>query len=127
LSRSIDADSLGVDSSRKIENGVRAMAVEETVRGAAIALRKIPDDLPLGIDPGQSGAVAAWRIDRRIDTPTIEKAAMRAVATKVIPNDLPLGIDGVGRCLDRPGYVESSVGATAIKEAMIVRFLWGGS
>src|SRR5262249_1163604 len=63
-------------------------------------------------------AEAARKIDRRVDTATVDKAAVRAIATKVIADDLTFRIDGRGDGLRCARHIQNGVVAIAIKEAV---------
>ena len=64
-----------IDGPGKIENGVGAVAVKETLRcGAAPLLLIIPHDLSRGVNGLTTGVEAPWGIDRRVFAVAVEEA-----------------------------------------------------
>ena len=60
---------------------------------ATVTVAIISDNLALVVDAYWIAKVAAWRVDRGVDTVAEKEALLAGVADEIIPNDLPPGID----------------------------------
>jgi len=114
LSFVIDARRMCKRCSGKIDNGISAAVVQETLFSAAGTLREIPDKFSLAINARDNCTrAAAWRVDCRVGPVVVQEAAVI-----VKPGDLPLLVDAYHVGVGGPGRIDNGVLAAAIEEAV---------